>query len=266
MGSDEEEAMPHEFDGRKYEQASAHQKEWGRKLIAELALRGDERVLDLGCGDGTLTAILAGLLPRGSVLGIDSSKGMIAAARAREAGNLAFSVTDIGDIAFEDEFDVVFSNATLHWVKDHRSLLANVHAALRKDGTARFNFAGEGNCSRLIAVVRRAVSDPRFARHFLDFEWPWYMPGIEEYRRLVGESPFGGGEVWGENADRVFPDADALIRWIDQPSIVPFISRVPEEAKEEFRASVVDAMLSETLQEGGGYFETFRRINLRCRK
>jgi len=258
--------MPHEFDGKKYEQASLHQKEWGRKLIAELALKGDERVLDLGCGDGALTANLAGLLPRGSVLGIDSSKGMIAAARAREARNLAFSVMDIGDLDFENEFDVVYSNATLHWVKDHRSLLANVHAALRKNGIARFNFAGQGNCSRLIDVLRRAVTDPRFSRHFEDFEWPWYMPGIEEYRRLVEESPFGRGDIWEENADRAFPDADSLIRWIDQPSIVPYLSRVPDGAKEEFRAGVVDAMLRETRQADGLFFETFRRINVRCVK
>jgi len=66
--------MTHEFDGRRYERASAHQKEWGTKLIAELGLQGAERVLDLGCGDGALTAQIADLLPRGTVVGIDASQ------------------------------------------------------------------------------------------------------------------------------------------------------------------------------------------------
>ena len=63
--------MAHEFDGKKYEAASAHQKEWGARLIQELSISGTERILDLGCGDGTLTAQLAALTPRGSVVGID---------------------------------------------------------------------------------------------------------------------------------------------------------------------------------------------------
>ena len=69
--------MPHEFDGKKYEKASAHQKEWGTKLIAELGLQGTERVLDLGCGDGALTAKIAALLPHGEALGIVASRSMI---------------------------------------------------------------------------------------------------------------------------------------------------------------------------------------------
>jgi trans-aconitate 2-methyltransferase len=69
--------MTHEFDGEKYESASSHQKEWGTKLIKELDLRGTERILDLGCGDGTLTVELSKLVPRGKVVGIDASQGSL---------------------------------------------------------------------------------------------------------------------------------------------------------------------------------------------
>ena len=90
--------MAHELDGRKYEQASAHQREWGTTLIAELGLRGTERVLDLGCGDGTLTARLADLLPQGQVVGIDISRGMIEAAQPKAKGNLRFILMNINDL------------------------------------------------------------------------------------------------------------------------------------------------------------------------
>jgi len=70
--------MTHEFDGKKYEKASAHQKEWGAKLISELSLRGNERVLDLGYGDGANTFLMAEVLPDGEVVGIDASKGQFA--------------------------------------------------------------------------------------------------------------------------------------------------------------------------------------------
>ena len=139
--------MTHEFDGKKYEIASAHQKEWGTRLIAELDLHGTERILDLGCGDGALSAQMADLVPNGEVVGIDASHGMVEAARSKGRMNLRFLLMDINELIYVEQFDVVFSNATLHWVKDHERLLRNVGRALRKGGRLRFNFAGEGNCS-----------------------------------------------------------------------------------------------------------------------
>ena len=93
--------MPFEFDGEKYKNASAHQKEWGEKIIAEFSFNGDEHILDLGSGDGILTAFLADLVPRGHVLGIDSSQGMIDTAKKLEKKNLQFELRDIKDIHFD---------------------------------------------------------------------------------------------------------------------------------------------------------------------
>ncbi len=254
--------MTHEFDGRKYEKASAHQKEWGARLIAELDLKGNERVLDLGCGDGTLTTQLAALLPKGEVLGIDASRGMIEAALPKAGGNLRFRRLDINDLDFENEFDVVFSNAALHWVKDHRRLLRNVRRALRAGGRLRFNFAGEGNCSHLFSAIEAAMSREGHRQFFSGFEWPWYTPNPDDYRLLADSSGFSSVRVWGENADRFFPDESAMIAWIDQPSLVPFLANLPERAKASFRNFVVSRMIEETKQENGTCFETFRRINV----
>ena len=258
--------MAHEFDGRKYERASAHQKEWGTKLIAELGLRGSERVLDLGCGDGTLTAQIAALLPRGSALGIDASEGMIGVARQKRTENLDFLLMDINDLSFVEEFNVVYSNATLHWVKDHQLLLANVQRCLRPDGLLRFNFAGDGNCSHFFKVVREAISLDSFSLFFVDFQWPWYMPAVGDYETIAGQSDLRDVRVWGENADRLFPDAEALTNWIDQPSLVPFLPLIGEQERNSFRDYVVQRMIEETAQPDGRYFETFRRINVFARK
>jgi trans-aconitate methyltransferase len=258
--------VTHEFDGKKYEQASAHQKEWGTRLIAELGLEGTERILDLGCGDGVLSAHLAELVPNGEVVGVDASRGMIEAARSRARKNLRFLLMDINELNFAEQFDVVFSNATLHWVKDHKRLLRNVDRALVRGGRLRFNFAGEGNCSHFFSVIREAMSAGEFAVCFAGFEWPWYMPSVEEYSALIDASGMGNGRVWGENADRHFPDADAMIKWIDQPSLVPFLAHVPDEAKPRLREYVIGRMIEETRQDDGRCFETFRRINVSARK
>lgn len=254
--------VTHEFDGRRYAQASAHQKQWGASLIADLRLQGSERVLDLGCGDGALTAQIADLLPAGEIVGIDASRGMIAATHANERPNARFLLADIADFELDRRFDVVFSNAALHWVKDHRRLYRRVTRALRDDGRVRFNFAGEGNCSHFFAVVREAMAHAEFAASFAAFEWPWYMPSVDEYAALVATSGLKEPRVWGEDADRLFPDVEAMIAWVDQPSLVPLLAHLPDDLKTAFRDYVVARMVEETRRPDGTCFETFRRINV----
>lgn len=252
----------HEFDGKKYRQASKHQKEWGSKIISDLKFKGNESVLDLGCGDGVLTKQIADLIPEGKVLGIDSSEGMISAAKELERGNLSFKQMDIDSIPFKEQFDLIFSNATLHWIKDHGKLLRNCHKALKPGGIIRFNFAGHGNCSNFYEVIEGIMSSNPYRKYFESFEWPWYMPSIEEYNILLSDTDFREVKLWEENADRFFKDKDEMIKWIDQPSIVPFLKSVDGKDKEKFRNEVVKKMIDNTIQSDGRCFETFRRINV----
>ena len=155
----------------------------------------------------------------------------------------------------------------LHWVRDHRNLLVRCGRALRKDGYLRFNFAGDGNCATLNSVIRRVMLEERFRSHFAFFEWPWFMPNLSEYERMVREHPeFDEVRVWEENADRLFSQ-DELVRWIDQPSLVPFLKHIKDAAQSAaFRNEVVEGMLYATKHSEGQYFETFRRLNVFARK
>ncbi|MBN1269502.1 MAG: methyltransferase domain-containing protein [Kiritimatiellae bacterium] len=259
--------MTFEFDGKRYEAASAHhQKEWGARLIAEFAFRGDEHILDLGCGDGALTARLAQLVPRGRVVGLDASHGMIEQARTRGAANIEFRIGDINALSFDGELDLVFSNATLHWIKDHRRLLAAVHRALKPGGMLRFNFAANGNCPNFMRVVRDAMAGGDYAESFRDFEWPWYMPTIAEYEALLAGVRFSASRAWPEDVLKPFPSADAMTAWLDQPSLVPFLAHLPQQVRQAFRDTVVERMLQATRRPDGTCLEPFRRINVHARK
>jgi trans-aconitate 2-methyltransferase len=259
--------MTYEFDGEKYEKASSFQKELGSSLISELDLTGSERVLDLGCGDGALTSRLAELVPRGFVLGIDASRGMIDTAVKHTGDNLRFDKMDITSIDFKEEFDLVFSNAALHWIKDHGTLLSKVFDSLKPGGVARFNFAAEGNCPNFLKIIRELMAGEEFHEHLKDFNWPWYMPGISEYRELAERLPFKEIHVWGGQVDKNFPDEDALAGWIDQPSIVPFIEHIADKkAGLQFRNTVVERMTEATRRQDGTCLEIYRRVNFVGRK
>src|SRR5690554_6308246 len=255
-----------EFDGEKYKKASSHQEEWGLKLIKELNLQGEENVLDLGCGDGRLTAKIAKLIPDGSVLGIDSSKGMIKSAKKLESDNLSFKLKNINEIKYQNELSVIFSNAALHWVKDHDRLIRNCYKALKNNGLIRFNFAGDCNCSNFYAVIKDVMYSSEYNEDFNDFIWPWYMPEVDVYKSFLGNMGFKHIKVWGENADRYFDDQEQMIRWIEQPAIVPFLSHLSENKHKEFKEIVIDNMIKRTKKKDGRCFETFRRINVLAKK
>ncbi|MBS7008591.1 MAG: methyltransferase domain-containing protein [Anaerostipes sp.] len=252
----------YEFNGEKYKKASRHQKEWGTRLISSLNLDGNEAVLDLGCGDGILTEQLSLLVPDGRAVGIDASAGMINTARKLQKENLQFIHMNIADMSFEEEFDIIFSNAALHWVKDHRHLLKCSYAALKPGGKIIWNFAGSGNCSDFFEAIRRISETQQFKPYFSSFEWPWYMPSKTEYEGLMNQTEFICTEITEENADRYFMNTEEMIRWIDQPSIVPFIERIPEGLKEDYRNKVIEASLRTALQPDGTCFQPFRRLRV----
>jgi trans-aconitate 2-methyltransferase len=257
----------YEFDGEKYSKASRHQKDWGRKLIGEIDFKDDDIVLDLGCGDGLITRMIKDIVKDGYVLGIDASEGMISKAKESQIEGLEFKQLDINDIDFEDMFTVIVSNATLHWVKDHKKLLRNCHKALKKGGILRFNLAGKGNCPNFIDVVKKKMREEKFNRYFKSFEWPWYMPDLKDYQKLIDTGLFSEFKIWQEKADRYFRDEEEMIKWIEQPSLVPFLKNIEErKLKGKFTNEVEEEMIKRTKLDDGRCFEPFRRINIYAKK
>ncbi len=255
-----------EFDGKKYKMASIHQKEWGNTLISELKLKGDERILDLGCGDGVLTEQLSLAVPNGKVLGIDASMGMIEAAKDIIKNNIEFQQMDINEIAYKNEFDIIFSNAALHWIKDHKRLLDNAYQALKFQGILLWDFGGSGNCANFIDVIQEKIRNSKFKEYFRTFEWPWFMPSKSQYEELISSIGFSDFTITEVNRDRYFSNAEEMIKWIDQPCIVPFLKCIPDNKKTSFRDEIISEMMRKTRQPNGTYFETFRRLKIYAQK
>jgi trans-aconitate 2-methyltransferase len=134
-------------------------------------------LLDIGCGDGKITAVLALHLSRGNVVGIDSSEEMIRlACRSYPEDrypNLSFQRMDARELAFIDRFDLAFSNAALHWVIDHRPVLQVVKMSLKWQGRLLFQMGGKGNTGDIFNVTDEVLKEGRWKPSFKDFSFPY---------------------------------------------------------------------------------------------
>ena len=134
-----------------------NQFQWAAELLAKLVLSGDEAVLDIGCGEGKITAEIAKSVPKGRVVGIDNSKQLIKLAKnyfpKEQQPNLCLMWMDAQKLTFHEEFDVVFSNAAFHWVLDQKSVLIGVKNSLKSGGRVLFQMAGKGNAKAIFDIL-----------------------------------------------------------------------------------------------------------------
>jgi trans-aconitate methyltransferase len=159
-----------------------------------LALTGTERILDVGCGDGKISAALADRVPRGSVLGVDPSHDMIAFASKQFAGplrgNLRFEVADARRLPYRAEFDLVVSFNALHWVPEQEAALRSIHAALAPGGQAILRFVPQGPRRSLEDVIEETRETARWASFFTDYQTPFVHFTADDYRDLAQQAGF----------------------------------------------------------------------------
>jgi len=218
-----------------YAANSSSQQLWARELIARLELKGDEAILDVGCGDGKVTAELARAVPRGRVLGVDASTDMIgfAAKSFGSVSNLEFRVMDARTIAVESDFDLVFSNAALHWVDDHPAFLRGAASALVNGGRLVTSCGGSGNAQDVFVALRSAMRLKRWREFFRKVPKPYFFHHPDEYQEWLPRFGFRADRVELVDKDMTFTDATGFAAWI-RTTWLPYTQRVPESMREEF--------------------------------
>jgi trans-aconitate 2-methyltransferase len=222
-----------DWDAESYHRIAGMQERWGLKVLDRLELRGDERVLDAGCGSGRMTRHVLERVPEGRVIGVDASPSMIQHARDELGADerLELIVADLAELELGEPVDAIFSNATLHWVPDHERLFARLFDALRTGGRMEVQFGGEGNVEEFVAAIDKVAREPAFAEHLADFEEPWYFAGVAETEARLRAAGFDVEAIWMEHYDEQPEDPYAFMR---ASGLNAHIERLPGDLPERF--------------------------------
>ncbi len=229
-----------DWDAKTYHRVSGPQVVWAAAVLDRLELRGDETVLDAGCGSGRVTRLLLERLPGGRVIAVDASPDMVARAREELAGESAdVRRADLVEFRLDDAdepVDAVFSNATFHWVADHDALFARLAAALRLGGRLSVQCGGEGNVAAVQAQALRAAGDAGLADRFADWAGPWNFAGPEQTEARLRAAGFVDVRCWTQ-AWPVEPDEPRA--FLQTVCLGPHLQRLAPDERERYLEAVM---------------------------
>jgi trans-aconitate 2-methyltransferase len=225
-----------DWDAASYQRVSVPHEEWAASILDRAGLRGDETVLDAGCGSGRVTKMLIDHLPEGRVIAVDGSASMVDNVRSVLRPRDEAIVADLLELELEEPVDVVFSSAVFHWILDHDTLFANLHRALRPGGRLVTQNGGAGNIARLKASSAEVLARRPYAPHFEGFGEPWNYATPEETEERLARAGFAEANCRLQPWDIVPPEPAEFLRTV---CLGPYVDRLPEELRDSFIADVM---------------------------
>jgi trans-aconitate 2-methyltransferase len=251
-----------EWNAAAYHTVSDPQFRWGLEVLERVQLRGDETVLDAGCGTGRLTAKLAERLPRGRVLACDLSENMVGVARDFLAPQFGERVkvfaADMAHLDLDAAADGVFSTAAFHWVHDHQALFASLFRALQPGGWLIAQCGGGANLARLYARVAELQKQPPFAEYFRNWKDATYFATPPETTERLLDAGFHDPEAYLTLA----PTPNSFRAFITTVCVAKHLKELPAE----LHAPFLDPLVSAAAQDHPPFTLDYQRLNLSARK
>jgi trans-aconitate 2-methyltransferase len=240
-----------------YDQRHSFVWKYGEGVIELLKPQAGERILDVGCGTGHLTKKIA---DAGAIVtGMDSSENMIAAARADYPG-IEFVQADVTDFSFEEKYDAVFSNATLHWVTKAEQAIICMARALKSSGRFAVEFGGKGNIQNILQALENSMQQLGFGG-FIDW---WYYPSIGEYTPLLEKHGLLVEQAWLFDRPTLLESEDGMLNWLRMFGTVK--TQHLSEADRERAFTLTVAKLRDVQYIDGYWYADYRRIRVVARK
>ncbi len=233
-----------EWNASEYARIAGLQQAMAAEVLSLLDLKGTERVLDLGCGNGNITAEIAARVPEGNVVGIDASAEMIAFASTQfppdTRPNLRFQTADIRHLPLREEFDLIVSFNALHWIPDQATALRSIRSALKPSGRAQLRLVPKGKRKSLENVIEETRLSPRWARYFKEFHDPYLHLTPDEYVALAEQNGLHVRRIHTEDKTWDFKSRSAFIAF-GSVTFIEWTKYLPENERLSFITDVLDS-------------------------
>jgi trans-aconitate 2-methyltransferase len=253
----------HEWNASVYHRLSQPQVSWGKKVLARLPLRGDEFVLDAGCGTGRLTGELLALMPQGRVVGIDLSQNMLASARehlhAQFGARVGLVAADLLHLPFARVFDGIVSTAAFHWVLDYDRLFLNLRRVLRSGGWLEAQCGGGPNLLALRQRANALAATSKFAAFFGGFREPWLFQDAEGAAETLLRAGFVNVRTSIEAAPTVLDDAQKYKEFVRNIILRRHLTLI---SGEDLRADFMENVAEQAAADDPPFSLDYWRLNL----
>jgi trans-aconitate 2-methyltransferase len=222
-----------------YDKLAKPHEAWARQVLGRLDLRGDETILDAGCGSGALTKLLVELVPDGRVIGADSSSSMLAQARETLGDEVELIESDLTELRLDTQVDLVFSNAVFHWVQDHNALFARMFEALKPGGLIEAQCGGEGNIAELERALESLGGDERFASYLRTERRAWNYASVGDTRLRLSRVGFADDKAWLQPWPVTPEDPRGFLKTV---ILQWHLDRLPESLHDDFVEAVLGSV------------------------
>lgn len=230
---------PREWDATTYDRISAPQQTWGLEVVERLELRGDETVLDAGCGSGRVTQELVARLPHGRVVAVDGSQEMVEKARSALGPEVDVWQADLAVLELPESVDAILSTAVFHWIPDHPRLFTALHRALRPGGRLEAQCGGRGNLDLFHGELAAVTAESRWRSAFEGWSGPWNFAGPEETKQRLAQAGFGEVDCRLESRMVEPPEPEEFLRTV---CLGNHLERLPAAQRADFVSRVRERM------------------------
>jgi trans-aconitate 2-methyltransferase len=245
-----------DWDAATYDRISIPQQAWAREQLERLKLRGDETVLDAGCGSGKVTELLVDMVPEGKVYAVDVAPSMVDHTRHALGERVSVFCQDLTELQLPERVDAIFSNATFHWIPDHPQLFTSLASVLKPNGRLVAQCGGFGNIDAFRVLADEIAATDEFAPYFSGWKGPWNYARAEITAERLAAAGFVEVETWLEPKPTTLEQPADFIRTV---CLVRHLDRLPASRHESF----VDAVLA---RAGLPLVLDYVRLNMTARR
>ena len=263
------------WDAENYHKVSSIQETWAIELLAKRKWNGNEVLIDAGCGSGRVTRIISNILKNGKIYAIDLDQNMIEQAKInlKYKENVIFVNADLSSVEIPEPIDVVFSNAVLHWIKDHYKLFCNFWQLLKQSGEILIQCGGKGNLGTVKLMLDLTRKSSKFKGYFHDWEDPWNFASAEETFSIMERVGFKQIETGLTKKIAKFSSFEEYRLFMKTVVMKPYLSYLPSDYDNQIVNSFMDCFFKHQKknikgfsEDSTGYALDYTRLNIRAIK